>query len=344
MKRQMSIFMATLLLCFFVLSQGAMAFEIPDFGKIAEEAGSEIVDAAGNAGDTISDVVGEAEEMASDIVGTVGDAAGQVSYIASGFASMAGEVLSEWGKYAGETADVVKEELTDAGVTIIVSAEELGNATAQKASELTETAGKTADDAIEAVSDAGEYVVDQAGHVVNLADIAADYVSSEATEAIEVLQKHGSLLMNLAENAVADIDLSGPQTWEVAQTAVDDAVNKAYEDGFIDREKISEETMRTVTSIVFGTLMYGYQYQNGIITLGEYTALMSEVLIREGVPAGVGFIVSLLPISKIPHAESMAKEATYYLISVAYGDKSGDEIKGEEESLLNEVIETATND
>ena len=51
-------------------------------------------------------------------------------------------------------------------------------------------------------------------------------------------------------------------------------------------------------------------------------------------PAGVGFVVSLLPISKIPHAESMAKKATYYLIAKAYGDKPGDEIEAEEELLI----------
>jgi hypothetical protein len=80
--------------------------------------------------------------------------------------------------------------------------------------------------------------------------------------------------------------------------------------------------------------MYGYQYKNEQITLGDYVSAMSEVLIREGLPTGVGFLVSILPINKIPHAESLAKEATIYLISKAYGDEPGNEIEAEEEALL----------
>lgn len=52
----------------------------------------------------------------------------------------------------------------------------------------------------------------------------------------------------------------------------------------------------------------------------------------------MGFVVPLLPI-KIPHAESLAKEATYYLISIANGDKSGEEITAEGEILLEMTIE-----
>ena len=345
MKKRVSVLLAVLLLYFSVFSQGVMAFELPDpseLGKLASEAASGIADAAGNAGDAIVDAAGQAGEVASGIAGNIGDivtgAAGQVSDVASGFAESAGEVLSDWGKAAGETADSVKEKLADAGVIVKTSAEELGSATAQKVSELTEQAGETADNAIEIVSGAGDFVVDQTGHVIDLAAVAADYVSSGAAEALHVLQKYGSLLMNLAEEAVSGIDFSKEESWEEARVAVDAAVNKAFEEEIIDREKVSEETIRIVTSVVFGALMYGYQYKNEQITLSEYALSMSEVLIREGLPTGVGFLVSILPINKIPHAESMAKEATYYLISKAYGDEPGDEIEAEEESLLEEAI------
>lgn len=363
MKKRVSAILATLLICTSVFSQEVMAFGLPDpseLGKLASEAASGIADAAGTAGGAIADAAGTAGgaiadtagtaggaivdaagqvgEAASDIAGNVGDvvssAAGQVSDVVSGFASRAGEVLSGWGAVAGETADSVKQKLSDAGVKVKTSAEELGSATAKKASKLTEQAGKTADDAIGAVTDAGGFVVDRAGHVIDLAAAAADYVSSEAAEALQVLQRYGTLLMNLAEAAVSGIDLSKEESWEEAKAAVDAAVDKAFDEGIIDREKVSEEAIQIATRIVFGALMYGYQYKNEQITLGDYVSAMSEVLIREGLPTGVGFLVSILPINKIPHAESLAKEATIYLISKAYGDEPGNEIEAEEEALL----------
>ena len=351
MKKRVSVLTAVLLLCVSVFSQGVMAIELPDpseLEKLASEAVSGIAEAAGGVGDTVADAAGQAKEAAADIAGHVSDkvtgAADQVSDIASGFAESAGEVLSGWGRAAGETADSVKEKLADAGVKVKTSAQELGSATEQRALELTKQAGETADDAIETLSEAGDFVVDKTGHVIDLADVAADYVSSEAAEALQELQKNGPLFMSLAEAAVSGMDLSKENGWEAARSAVDAAVKKAYEEGLIDREKVSGETVRIVTDVVFGALMYGYQYKNEQITLDEYVSSMSEVLIREGLPAGVGLLVSVLPIGQIPYAEVMAKEATYYLIAKAYGDKPGDEIEAEEEYLLEEAETEAITD
>lgn len=239
---------------------------------------------------------------------------------------------SELGKLASEAASGIADAAGTAGGAIADAAGTAGGAIADAAG--------TADDAIGAVTDAGGFVVDRAGHVIDLAAVAADYVSSEATEALQVLQRYGTLLMNLAEAAVSGIDLSKEESWEEAKAAVDAAVDKAFDEGIIDREKVSEEAIQIATRIVFGALMYGYQYKNEQITLGDYVSAMSEVLIREGLPTGVGFLVSILPINKIPHAESLAKEATIYLISKAYGDEPGNEIEAEEEALLEAVSET----
>ena len=73
--------------------------------------------------------------------------------------------------------------------------------------------------------------MDRAGHVIDLAAAAADYVSSEAAEALQVLQRYGTLLMNLAEAAVSGIDLSKEESWEEAKAAVDAAVDKAFDEG-----------------------------------------------------------------------------------------------------------------
>ena len=337
MKKRVSTFTAAVLLCSLVLSQTAMAIELPDPGRLAEEILAGITDAAESAGNAISDAAQTAGGAASDMAGNVGDAvseaAGQVEDIASGFASQTGEVLSDWGRQAGETADSVKEKLSDAGATVKISAEKLGDATAEKASELIGKAGKTADDAINAVSDGVDYVVDQAGHVVDLAALGAEHASSAASDAFQVLKDSGSLLMEIAQEAAAGLDLSKPKIWDTVKTKVEKAIDRAYESGLLRSKVISRETMRAVTNIVFGAMMYGYRYSNGEITLGEYVSGMSEVLIRNGLPTGVGYLVSLLPIA-VPNADKMAKQATYYLISKAYGDGPGEEIEAEEEAML----------
>ena len=77
------------------------------------------------------------------------------------------------------------------------------------------------------------------------------------------------------------------------------------------------ETLKIIEDVVFGTTVYGYQYSHGIITLPEYTAIMSEIIIKAGLPTGVGYIAGLLP---IPGGKYIAKEATAFLIQVAFGE------------------------
>ena len=77
------------------------------------------------------------------------------------------------------------------------------------------------------------------------------------------------------------------------------------------------ETLRIIEDIVFGTTVYGYQYSHGIISLPEYTAIMSEIILKAGLPTGVGYIASLLP---VPGGKYIAKEATAFLIQVAFGE------------------------
>ena len=238
-------------------------------------------------------------------------------------ASEAASGISDAAQKAGETAEHVKEKLTEAGVKIKVSAGQLGEATAQKASELTEKAGKNVDDAVGAVSDAADYVLDQAGNVIDLASSGADEVSTSAKEALEALRKYGSLFMKLARAAVSGMDLSDPESWEPAKDKVEKAIRSAYQLGLIDEDTVSKETMGIIVDIVFETMIYGYQYSQEEITLGELVAKESELLIRKGLPVGVGYLVSLLPVN-IPNADRLAKEAVYFLIAAAYGEEPVD--------------------
>lgn len=349
MKKTIRLIIAIVLMIS-IPAQTVNAFELPNLLDIAEDAGSGISNMAESVGGTVSDTAEQAGKAISGaasgagevisgaavkVGGFVSDTVTQAEIFASGFVGEAGKVASEWAKQAGSTADDIKKALSDAGVTAITSATELGNATAKAAGDVAELSGKAADDVIKAVSGASDLVIDQAGHVIDLAAVGAGYVSDAAKQALIILQEKGSMIMQLAEEAVANVDLENPQNWDDAKIAVEDTIEKAYAEGILG-EGISEETLRIVTDIVFGSLMYGYQYSNGQITLGVYAASMSEVIIKEGLPTGVGFIVKLLPL-EIPHADFIAKQATAYLISKAYGDKNGAEIEAEEKQLLEEA-------
>ncbi|MBQ8305359.1 MAG: hypothetical protein IJX90_03980 [Blautia sp.] len=301
--------------------------------NVAGQAGEALTNAAGQTGELILNTAEQAGELASGAAKKIGDTAvvaiTQVQDISSGFASKAEDVISVWAENAGNTADNIKKMASEAGVTIQENATDLGTLTMEEVSKLTKTAGGFADKTISTVSSASDLVIDQAGHVINLAAVGMGQVTKSAEEAVEVLKQHGATLVEIANEAVAEIDLDDENNWEIAREKVDYAIEKAVNAGVIGR-KLDMDTVHCVTRIVFGAMMYGHQYSSGRITLGKFATSMSEVLIREGLPTGVGFVVNRL----FPEASGMAKDAVYYFIAVAYGDKSGDEIQQEEEALL----------
>lgn len=214
-----------------LLSQTVLAdinnIKIPYIGKLASDAAEGIAGAADKAGEAVSGVADKAGKLATDAVQQAGD-------IAGGLWEKAGILASDWGRKAGETADGIKESLSDAGVKIQTTASELGKATADRASEMVDMAGGAASDAIDAVKGAGNIVIDQAGHVVDLAEAGAAYVSGAAGEAVLVLQEKGTVLMELAQEAVANIDLSDEQNWDKAKSVIEDTIDEAYDSGIID--------------------------------------------------------------------------------------------------------------
>lgn len=165
-------------------------------------------------------------------------------------------------------------------------------------------------------------VIDQAGNVVDMAAEGISGVTSAGENAARILQEKGEQLMQIVNEAIAGIDLADQKNWDGAKYAVDEAIEKASEAGVLG-EHIDDETVYAVATLVFGVVMYSYQYSDGQINLSEYVSSLSEVIIKEGVPTGVGFVVSRLPLP-IPNADYYAKEATLFLISKAYenGEKT----------------------
>ncbi len=299
---------------------------LPDSEKSLGERVSEAVDWAGEVLTDVKKHVGKSVSEASDKAGEV----------TGGFQAQADEFLSEWIKNAGETADRVKESLKDAGIKIQDAAAQLGAATADKAAELTGKAGETADDAIDAVKEARDLVVDKTGHVVDLASAGAGYVSDSASKTFQYLRENGEKLIQIGQYAVSSFDLSDPENLEQAKAAVNLAIEIAYMTGELNGA-VDRQTLHTVTNILFRTLTYLSQYKEEKITLGKFTRLMSDMIIKEGLPTGVGFVVGLFD-GSLPISKEVAKQVTYYLISKAYEDKDGAEIESEEASLF--AVET----
>ncbi len=295
---------------------------LPDSEKSLGERVSEAVDWAGEVLTDVKKHVGKSVSEASDKAGEV----------TGGFQAQADEFLSEWIKNARETADRVKESLKDAGIKIQDAAAQLGAATADKAAELTGKAGEAADDAIDAVKEARDLVVDKAGHVVDLASAGAGYVSDSASKTFQYLRENGEKLIQIGRYAVSSFDLSDPENLEQAKAAVNLAIEIAYMTGELNGA-VDRQTLHTVTNILFRTLTYLSQYKEEKITLGKFTRLMSDMIIKEGLPTGVGFVVGLFD-GSLPISKEVAKQVTYYLISKAYEDKDGAEIESEEASLF----------
>lgn len=176
-------------------------------------------------------------------------------------------------------------------------------------------ASSIADHALEAMDDAANMVVDEAGEVVNMATESAGKVSSAASEALDQICEKGEDLIAAAGSAVEGLDLTKAENADKARKAIDIAVEKVCS-GLIGK-KLDLETIRIIKDLVFGAVVYGYQYTHGSITLPEYAALMSEIIIKEGLPVGIGYIAGKLP---IPGAGQIAKEAAEYLIQSAYGE------------------------
>lgn len=258
---------------------------------------------------------------------------------------MAGTGFPDLGELFSEAAEGIADAAGKAGDTLSGAAGSAGDVfsgAVQKAeevlSEAAEKAGETLNNAIDTVKGAGGLVVDQAGHVVDMAAEGAGYVSESASDALEVLKKQGAALMDIAQKAVSLIDLSDQKNWETAKKIVTAAIKNANNSGLLG-VKLDEKTVRIVTDVIFGTMMYTYQYSNGLITLSEYADSMSEIILKEGLPAGVGFIADLF-IGSIPNSGDIAKEVTYYLISKAFENNTTEGTEPEGQAAGNPAAET----
>ena len=256
----------------------------------------------GNALDYVSSAANEAGKTTKEAVNAAGQTLGEFGARASEQTGKAifgmGELFGEW----GQNISVVTSQLSEAVASIPKG--------------VAEQSAEIAEKALAAFNGAANVVVDGAGNVVNRANESAGVISSAAKQALDTITAQGSELIALADEAVMGLDLAEPENVDKAWVAIDDAIDGAYKEGLIGKT-VSLEAIQIIKDILFGTTVYGYQYAHGIITLPEYAALMSEIIIKAGLPIGVGYVAGKLP---IPGAGYIAKEVVTFLVQAAYGE------------------------
>lgn len=278
----------------------------------------------GDAVGFLSEIAEDAAEVVQGAAGTVSEKAGEfgtaVSEQAGKASSAAGDILNRTGETVGGIAGNVSE-----------AAGHLSETVSAVSDDVKDKAEKAASQAMSSLNGAANVVVDQAGNVKNMAVEGAETVADSVAQAYEVIRDKGSELMQMAQQVIANIDVSDPEQLNSAKEALDKVVTEAFADGSLG-VKVSPETIQIITDVVFWTAVYGIQYSQNQISLPEYASLMSVVIIRNGLPTGVGFVADRLP---IPGAGDLARTVTKLLIEAAYGN-------GQEDVLTEENEEAAS--
>lgn len=296
----------------------------------------------GDAFGFLSERAGEAAEAVQGAAGTVAEKAGELGVTASEKAGEFGAAVSE---QAGKAADAAGTFISNAGATMSgfagdasETAAQLSEAASKVTKDVKEKAEEVAAQAMSTMSGAADVVVDQSGNIRNLAVEGAGVVADSAVQAYEVIRDKGSELMQIAQEAISKIDVSDPEALYSAKETIDKAVEESVEDGSLG-VKLSQETIQIVTDVVFWSAVYGIQYTNKQISLPEYASLMSGVIIRNGLPAGVGFVADRLP---IPGVGNLAKTVTTLLIEAAY-QNGQEEVLTEENGVNSQTKDAAGN-
>ena len=256
----------------------------------ADEAGKATQEAMNTAGDTLGELGANVSEQLGTAVSGIGD------YL-NGF----GENVYEAAAQVSEAAESISKDVADQSSAI-------------------------ADQALRTLNGAANVVVDGTGNIINMASESADAVSSSAEQALDTISSMGAELSTLADAAVIGLNLTKPENIEKARAAIDQVIDNAYNKGLLGKT-LDLESVQIIKDIIFGTAIYGYQYSRGLITLPEYATLLSKIIIRAGLPAGVGYVASKLP---VPGAGDIAKEVTTLLVQAAFGE-------GEEEILYEDT-------
>ena len=269
-------------------------------------------------------------DIFEDVIQFISEKADEAGKATQEAMNTAGDTLGEFGanvsEQIGTAVSGIGDYLNGFGQNVYEAAAQVSEAAESISKDVADQSSAIADQALRTLNGAANVVVDGTGNVINMASESADAVSSSAAEALETISSMGAELSTLADAAVIGLNLTKPENIEKARAAIDQVIDNAYNKGLLGKT-LDLESVQIIKDIIFGTAIYGYQYSRGLITLPEYATLLSKIIIRAGLPAGVGYIASKLP---VPGAGDIAKEVTTLLVQAAFGE-------GEEEILYEDT-------
>ena len=269
-------------------------------------------------------------DIFEDVIQFISEKADEAGKATQEAMNTAGDTLGEFGanvsEQIGTAVSGIGDYLNGFGQNVYEAAAQVSEAAESISKDVADQSSAIADQALRTLNGAANVVVDGTGNIINMASESADAVSSSAAEALETISSMGTELSTLADAAVIGLNLTKPENIEKARAAIDEVIDNAYDKGLLGKT-LSLESVQIIKDIIFGTAIYGYQYSRGLITLPEYATLLSKIIIRAGLPAGVGYVASKLP---VPGAGDVAKEVTTLLVQAAFGE-------GEEEILYEDT-------
>ena len=269
-------------------------------------------------------------DIFEDVIQFISEKADEAGKATQEAMNIAGDTLGELGanvsEQIGTAVSGIGDYLNGFGQNVYEAAAQVSEAAESISKDVADQSSAIADQALRTLNGAANVVVDGTGNIINMASESADAVSSSAAEALETISSMGAELSTLADAAVIGLNLTKPENIEKARAAIDQVIDNAYNKGLLGKT-LDLESVQIIKDIIFGTAIYGYQYSRGLITLPEYATLLSKIIIRAGLPAGVGYIASKLP---VPGAGDIAKEVTTLLVQAAFGE-------GEEEILYEDT-------
>ena len=269
-------------------------------------------------------------DIFEDVIQFISEKADEAGKATQEAMNTAGDTLGEFGanvsEQIGTAVSGIGDYLNGFGQNVYEAAAQVSEAAESISKDVADQSSAIADQALRTLNGAANVVVDGTGNIINMASESADAVSSSAAEALETISSMGAELSTLADAAVIGLNLTKPENIEKARAAIDQVIDNAYNKGLLGKT-LDLESVQIIKDIIFGTAIYGYQYSRGLITLPEYATLLSKIIIRAGLPAGVGYVASKLP---VPGAGDIAKEVTTLLVQAAFGE-------GEEEILYEDT-------
>ncbi|MDO5703358.1 MAG: hypothetical protein Q4G47_08400, partial [Lachnospiraceae bacterium] len=220
-------------------------------------------------------------------------------------------LISNSVKGAREAADALSHAAEETAANVSVMTKE----TAQKIS-------KAAKDAIDNLTGAAYYVMDKAGNIISMVSETTIRVTDNARKAVDIIARFGPAIMEATKSSIAKLDLSDDRSEEVLNRSIRIALTGANRTGLLGKN-ITDETITIVSDVMTKAIVYGWRYSMGMITLKEYVSVMSEIIIKNGLPTGVGMLASLLPLDG---ASDIAYNATEYLVKKVYTEEQDENV------------------